>query len=108
MKLVLAGSTGFVATEVIRQAIGNPAIASIVALTRREVAAPPDSGADATKLKSVICNDFSNYSDEVKKDLAGADACIWYGTSKPSLNWINADVPKASRGHTFQSKGNAI
>lgn len=78
MKLILVGSTGFVATEVIRQAIHNPAIASIVALTRREITAPPDAGADASKLKSVICNDFSNYSDEVKKDLAGADACIWY------------------------------
>jgi hypothetical protein len=67
-----------VATEVIRQAIRNPAIASIVALTRREITPPADAGADASKLKSVICNDFSSYSDEVKKDLAGADACIWY------------------------------
>jgi hypothetical protein len=78
MKLIIAGSTGFVATEIIRQAIPNPAITSIIALARRETAVPPNTGADASKLKSVVCNDFSNYSENVKKELAGADACIWY------------------------------
>jgi nucleoside-diphosphate-sugar epimerase len=77
MKLVVAGSTGFVGTEVIRQAISNPAITSIIALARGETAVPANAGADASKLKSVVCNDFSNYSDDVKKELAGADACIW-------------------------------
>ena len=78
MKLVLAGSTGFVATEVVRQAIQNPAITSVLALARRETAVPDNAGANASKLKSVICDDFSNYSEKVKEELAGADACIWY------------------------------
>ncbi|KAG9235753.1 putative nucleoside-diphosphate-sugar epimerase [Amylocarpus encephaloides] len=77
MKLIIAGSTGFVATEIIRQAISNPAVTSIIALSRRETTPPPNAGADASKLKSVVCNDFSNYSEDVKKELAGADACIW-------------------------------
>jgi hypothetical protein len=32
MKLIVAGSTGFVATEVIRQALSNPVITSIAGL----------------------------------------------------------------------------
>ena len=80
MKLIIAGSTGFVATEVIRQALSNPAIVSIVALARRETTVPqnPGPGADTSKLKSVVCEDFENYSESVKQELAGADACIWY------------------------------
>ncbi|KAK3381015.1 hypothetical protein B0H63DRAFT_474761 [Podospora didyma] len=84
MKLVVAGSTGFVAGEVIRQALSNPQISSIVAFGRR-VAAPvpvptnaaPGADADATKLKSIVCDDFMNYPDSLKQELAGADACIW-------------------------------
>lgn len=79
MKLIVAGSTGYVATEVIRQALSNPAITSVIALGRRETAVPrnPGTGADPTKLKSVVCEDFNHYSEPVKRELAGADACIW-------------------------------
>ena len=35
MKLIVAGSTGYVATEVIRQALSHPAITSIIALAGR-------------------------------------------------------------------------
>lgn len=85
MKLIVAGSTGFVATELIRQALSNPAVTSIVALARRETAVPPNAGpgADATKLKPVVCEDFGNYSESVKRELAGADACIWYTNLPP-------------------------
>jgi hypothetical protein len=93
MKLIVAGSTGFVATEIIRQAISNPAITSIIALARRETIAPANAGADASKLKSVICDDFSNYPEDVKKELAGANACIWYGTiisrTRLSSYWLD-------------------
>lgn len=75
MKLVIGGSTGFVATELIRQGIENPAITSIVALGRRETPVPADAVA---KLKSVVCDNFESYSDIVKKELEDADACIWY------------------------------
>jgi hypothetical protein len=81
MKLIIAGSNGFVATEIIRQTIHNPSITSIIALARRETAVPQDAGVDAAKLKSVVCVDFSNYSEDVKKELAGADGCIWYEMS---------------------------
>lgn len=81
MKLVIGGSTGFVATEIISQALKNPAITSIVALGRREAVVSPDADSDTaqTKLKSVICEDFEVYPDSVKAELENADACIWYG-----------------------------
>ncbi|KAF7957614.1 hypothetical protein EAE96_003188 [Botrytis aclada] len=78
MKLIVAGSTGFVATEIIKQALSNPGVTSIIALARRETSVPQtlDANADITKYKAVICDDFSNYSDNVKKELEGTDACI--------------------------------
>ncbi|KAJ7221287.1 hypothetical protein GGX14DRAFT_514329 [Mycena pura] len=75
MKLIIAGATGLVAQEVIRQSLRNPTIKSIVALARKPVALP--AGADASKLKSVVVKDYDDYSDEVKQEFAGADACIW-------------------------------
>jgi nucleoside-diphosphate-sugar epimerase len=79
MKVIVAGSTGFVGTEVIRQALSNPAVTSIIGLARRETAVPQNTGpgADPTKLKSIICDDFEKYSESAKQELSGADACIW-------------------------------
>jgi hypothetical protein len=96
MKLVVAGSTGFVATEIIRQAIRNPSITSIVGLARRETAVPQDIDvdADAAKLKSVVCDDFTNYSEDVKNDLADADACIWYIQIQSCLLFVNDILTK--------------
>ncbi|WP_394840727.1 hypothetical protein LZC95_27095 [Pendulispora brunnea] len=86
MKLIVAGSTGFVGTEVMRQALVHPAVTSIAALARRVTAVPQGagSGADTTKLTSVVCEDFRSYSESVKRDLAGADACIWLIGLTPS------------------------
>ncbi|PQE33672.1 hypothetical protein CJF32_00010841 [Rutstroemia sp. NJR-2017a WRK4] len=94
MKLIVAGSTGFVGTELIRQALSNPAIKSIAALARRETAVPenPRENADPSKLKSVVCDDFLNYPDRVKKELENADACIWLIAVTPSqLNQMTLD-----------------
>lgn len=80
MKLIVAGATGFVGAEVVRQALSHPAVTSVVALARRATPVPANIGPDAnvSKLTSTICDDFDNYSESVKADLAGADACIWY------------------------------
>jgi hypothetical protein len=79
MKLIVAGSTGLVGTEIIRQALSIPAITSIVGLSRRETTVPDNlrPNADLAKLKSVIVSDFENYPEPVKQELAAADACIW-------------------------------
>ncbi|RDA88388.1 hypothetical protein CP532_5548 [Ophiocordyceps camponoti-leonardi (nom. inval.)] len=89
MKLIVAGGTGFVGSEIIRQALAHPAVTSVVALARRETPVPPD--APPGKLKSVVCSDFENYPDGVKRDLAGADACVWTIAVTPaqlrSVSW---------------------
>jgi uncharacterized protein YbjT (DUF2867 family) len=75
MKLIIAGASGFCASEVVRQALVHPKITSIVALTRRTVDVP--DGADTSKLKIVQIEDYDRYSDEAKKEFAGAGGCIW-------------------------------
>jgi nucleoside-diphosphate-sugar epimerase len=76
MKLIVAGATGFVGTELVRQALDNPAVTSLIALARTETVCPPHE--NATKFTPVVCKDFINYPEDVKKKLEGADACVWY------------------------------
>ena len=85
MKLVLAGSTGLVGTEVIRQSLLNPKVTSVIALTRRPIDVSAIAGntgggkpVDVGKVKSVVLEDFTNYPEDVKRHLVDADACIWY------------------------------
>jgi uncharacterized protein YbjT (DUF2867 family) len=79
MKLVVAGATGLVGTELVRQALRNPKVTSVIALNRRAMEVPDgtDSPAHAAKFKSVILEDWAVYPESVKQDLAGAGACIW-------------------------------
>ncbi|CAF9913794.1 MAG: hypothetical protein HETSPECPRED_001662 [Heterodermia speciosa] len=72
MKIILTGTTGFVGTEVLTQCLSQPAIKSIVVLSRR-----PIDSVIHSKLKVVILEDFAVYGEEVLKDLEGAEACIW-------------------------------
>ncbi|KAI0010111.1 putative nucleoside-diphosphate-sugar epimerase [Xylariaceae sp. FL0662B] len=79
MKLIVAGATGFVAKEVIKQSLSRNDITSVVALARKPVPVPEklEDGADPSKLRSVIVKDYNDYPDEVNKEFAGASACIW-------------------------------
>lgn len=76
MRLIITGATGFVGSEVLRQALRMPEITSIVAVARKPVRVEgPDAA--SSKLKSVIVQDYDQYPDDVKKEFAGASACIW-------------------------------
>jgi len=79
MKLIVAGATGFVATEIIRQSLSIPRITSVIALSRRPISTFSNlgHGADASKLHSVLVDNYGSYPDDVNKELADADACIW-------------------------------
>lgn len=93
MKLIIAGATGYVATELIRQSLRRPDVTSVVALARK--ATPVPSGiapgsTDAAKLTSVVVKDYEgpydgdDADDRVKTAIAGADACIWTVAITPS------------------------
>lgn len=74
MKFVLTGCTGFIGGEVLAQCLRNPAITSIIALSRRNL---PDAVTKDPKLQVVVMEDFNSYPDSVLKGLSGANACIW-------------------------------
>ena len=81
MKLIVTGATGFVGTEVIRQALYNPAVTSVVALARKPVLPPDNAGSDAdiSKLQSIILEDWTSpYPESARAYIKGADACIWF------------------------------
>lgn len=73
MKIILAGCTGFIGSEVLAQCRRKASITSIVVLTRREL---PEL-TDDPKVVPVVVKDFLKYSDEVKDKLVGASAAIW-------------------------------
>lgn len=75
MKLIIAGATGLVGSELLHQALRHPSITSIVALARRTVTS---TSPYASKLTSVVVHDYAEYPDAVKAAFAGADACIWF------------------------------
>jgi uncharacterized protein YbjT (DUF2867 family) len=81
MKLIVAGATGLVGTEIIeiiRQSLQISEITQVSALARKPVQV--DDGTDSSKLKSVVVRDYGEYPDHVKAEFAGADACIWYAS----------------------------
>lgn len=96
MKLIIVGASGFVATELISQALRRPDVTSLVALSRKPVTAP--DGENAAKLKSVVIGDYGEYPDDVKKELAGANACIWYG----SFSQLQSLPPAMTYGYRLQ------
>lgn len=80
MKLIVVGATGLIGSEVVRQALAHKAVTSVVALGRRPTPPPAGltAGSSVEKFTSVTCEDFNNYSADVKAQISGADACIWY------------------------------
>ncbi|HET7153307.1 MAG TPA: NAD(P)H-binding protein [Candidatus Kapabacteria bacterium] len=70
MKILITGATGMAGSEAVREAILDPEIETITALVRRPLTI------QHPKLRTVIHNDYLNYSD-----LTGLfkehDACLW-------------------------------
>lgn len=75
MKVIVSGCTGFIGGEALRQAIRCPDITTIVVLSRRKLEDP--EALNSSKVKTVIVNDFLNYSDDVLNEIKGAEAAIW-------------------------------
>jgi hypothetical protein len=103
--LIIAGASGFVATECIRQSLSDPRFTTVIALARKEVSAPADLGskADVSKLQSVVIEDYGTWPEDVKERIKGADACIWTVAVTPgkALFYAWEDVKKICRDHAL-------
>ncbi|ORY57006.1 uncharacterized protein BCR38DRAFT_450559 [Pseudomassariella vexata] len=92
MKLIIAGASGFVGSNVVRQSLQLPKITTVVALARRPIEIPETHGlgADPAKLKSIVIEDYEKVPDEAMKELENADACIWtVGLTPSKANELN-------------------
>lgn len=80
MHLIITGASGYLATEVIRQALSHPKITTVVALARKKVKAPTGlrDDADVSKLRSLVVGDYDAYSEDVRREFGRVGACIWY------------------------------
>ncbi len=73
MQVVLTGSTGFIGSEVLAQAVSHPAISSVICITR----ALPDVISSNPKVKVIILTDFNSYPSDILSQLTDSEACIW-------------------------------
>jgi len=73
MRLILTGCTVFIGREILNQCLQNPAVTSVIALSRREV---PEA-INNPKARVIIIKDFASYPESVLREISGADACIW-------------------------------
>ncbi|KAJ0420366.1 hypothetical protein BJY00DRAFT_313037 [Aspergillus carlsbadensis] len=74
MKIILTGTTGFVGTEVLAQALANPHITSLIVLSRKPL---PESITENPKVTVKVIDDFLTYPDSLLEELAGAEGCVW-------------------------------
>lgn len=72
MKIILTGATGRIGGTALRSALSNPAIITVVVLSRREI------DVQHAKLQTIIKKDYTQYSAEEIAQLEGAEACIWH------------------------------
>lgn len=80
MKIIVAGASGYVGSEIVKQALGLQQVTAVIALARRTLPVPQNlpPGSDPSKFKSVVIKDYDEYPEDVKREFAGAAACIWF------------------------------
>ena len=74
MRIILTRATGFIGGEVLRQCISNPAITSVLVVSRRD---PTEQLMGSSKIKVIHHQDFSEWPPSLLEQLEGAEGCIW-------------------------------
>jgi nucleoside-diphosphate-sugar epimerase len=74
MKVVFTGSSGYIGSQVFKQALADKRIDKIVNLVRRQ---PTNSVVQHNKVKTIIVKDFNHYDNETIAEIEVADAAIW-------------------------------
>ena len=87
MKLVVSGASGYVGSEIVRQALADPRITSLIALSRSAIKLPDNlnDSADVGKFQNVLVEDYGTYSDEAKRAFEGVDAVLWWVSGFPTF-----------------------
>jgi len=93
-KIILTGATGLVGGQVLKTAIADARVTSIVILSRREL--DDKSLAGNSKVKTIIHKDFQRYSPELMEELKDATACIW------CIGGMVKDFPNAATARKVQ------
>lgn len=70
MKLIITGVTGVAGSETLRQALVDPRITRVTAISRRPISLQHE------KLRVIVIKDFLDYSP-IMNDLKDHDACLW-------------------------------
>ncbi|HEY3876598.1 MAG TPA: NAD(P)H-binding protein, partial [Candidatus Kapabacteria bacterium] len=81
MQILITGATGMVGGEVVRAAIADPEVDSVVAVSRR-----PLEGIEHPKLRVWLLENFLDFSS-VSEAFQTSNVCIWcLGTSQNKVN----------------------
>jgi uncharacterized protein YbjT (DUF2867 family) len=94
MKVILTGATGMVGEGVLLECLENPAVESVLSVSRRP------SGRSHPKLKELSVPDFRDLS-AVESELSGYDACFYcagissVGMSEADYTVVTYDTPLA-------------
>ena len=91
MKLILAGTSGFVGSKILSMCVRHPEVTSIIVLSRVLLAS--SLSVEDPKVTVIVLENFLEYPPEVVGQLKAADACIWYVSFLP-----------CDRGHCQQSQ----
>ena len=89
MKVVLTGCTGHIGSAVLTECLSDPAITSLVLLSRREITDLPDN----KKVKTIIIKDFTAYEESTIQEITTADAALWCLGTKTGDEKIDIDFP---------------
>src|ERR1700743_1906429 len=81
MKIIVTGATGFVGNKVVAECIANPAVSSVIVLTRRNI---DETLSQNPKVQVILNQDFEHYPQDLLGRLKGSQGCVWYGGNAKS------------------------